>query len=298
MDFTTSTFSALISTLKDSGYSLMPFESYISMQPDNAVILRHDVDRRPGKSLKTAEIENRLGVRGTYYFRAHPDSFDISVIRQIAGLGHEIGYHYEDLTDAVKKTKDKRQKRFKPGIRNEEELVKIALDSFRGNLNMIRQIVPVKTICMHGSPLSKWDSRLLWKYYDYRDLGIVAEPYFDVNLDNLLYLTDTGRRWDGDSVSIRDKGLVAREGYYNNWKVKPVTGSALSMTSMGAALRSRHLYRSTYDIKHAIDCKAMPSRLMITLHPQRWSDSFPEWITEFMGQNMKNQVKYFMIKSQ
>jgi len=276
MDFTTSTFSALISTLKDSGYSLMPFESYISMQPDNAVILRHDVDRRPGTSLKTAEIENRLGVRGTYYFRAHPDSFDISVIRQIAGLGHEIGYHYEDLTDAVKKTKDKRQKRFKPGIRNEEELVKIALDSFRGNLNMIRQIVPVKTICMHGSPLSKWDSRLLWKYYDYRDLGIVAEPYFDVNLDNLLYLTDTGRRWDGDSVSIRDKGLVAREGYYNNWKVKPVTGSALSMTSMGAALRSRHLYRSTYDIKHALDCEAMPSRLMITLHPQRWSDSFPE----------------------
>ncbi|MDX9773079.1 MAG: hypothetical protein RBT02_06625 [Bacteroidales bacterium] len=297
MDFTTSTFSALISTLKDSGYSLMPFESYISMQPDNAVILRHDVDRRPGKSLKTAEIENRLGVRGTYYFRAHPDSFDISVIRQIAGLGHEIGYHYEDLTDAVKKTKDKRQKRFKPGIRNEEELVKIALDSFRGNLNMIRQIVPVKTICMHGSPLSKWDSRLLWKYYDYRDLGIVAEPYFDVNLDNLLYLTDTGRRWDGDSVSIRDKGLVAREGYYNNWKVKPVTGSALSMTSMGAALRSRHLYRSTYDIKHALDCKAMPSRLMITLHPQRWSGSFPEWIAEFLGQNMKNQVKYFMIKS-
>jgi len=297
MDFTTSTFSALISTLKDSGYSLMPFESYISMQPDNAVILRHDVDRRPGKSLKTAEIENRLGVRGTYYFRAHPDSFDISVIRQIAGLGHEIGYHYEDLTDAVKKTKDKRQKRFKPGIRNEEELVKIALDSFRGNLNMIRQIVPVKTICMHGSPLSKWDSRLLWKYYDYRDLGIVAEPYFDVNLDNLLYLTDTGRRWDVYSVSIRDKGLVAREGYYNNWKVKPVTGSALSMTSMGAALRSRHLYRSTYDIKHALDCKAMPSRLMITLHPQRWSGSFPEWIAEFLGQNMKNQVKYFMIKS-
>ncbi len=297
MDFTTRAFSALISTLQDSGYSLMPVESYISLQPDNAVILRHDVDRKPEKSLETAEIENKLGVRGTYYFRAHPDSFDISVIRQIAGLGHEIGYHYEDLANAVKRTKVKRQKRLKPGIRNEEELVKIAIENFRENLDMLRQVVPVKTICMHGSPLSSWDSRLLWKYFDYRDLGIIGEPYFDINLDNLLYLTDTGRRWDGDFVSVRDKGLVAREGYYNSWKVKPVTGSALSMTSMGAALRSRHLYRSTSDIKHAIDCEALPSRLMITLHPQRWSDSFTEWFAELLGQNIKNQVKYFMIKS-
>ena len=63
----------------------------------------------------------------------------------------------------------------------------------------------VKTICMHGSPLSKWDNRDLWKKYDYRDFGIIAEPYFDVDFDEVFYLTDTGRRWDGDKVSVRDK---------------------------------------------------------------------------------------------
>ncbi len=58
---------------------------------------------------------------------------------------------------------------------------------------------------MHGSPVSKWDSRLIWKKYDYKKLGIIGEPYFDVDFSKVLYLTDTGRRWDGEKVSIRDK---------------------------------------------------------------------------------------------
>ena len=58
---------------------------------------------------------------------------------------------------------------------------------------------------MHGSPRSKWDSKDLWKKYNYRDYGIIGEPYFDVNFDNMFYLTDTGRRWDGWKVSVRDK---------------------------------------------------------------------------------------------
>ena len=55
---------------------------------------------------------------------------------------------------------------------------------------------PVKTICMHGSPLSKWDNRDLWKRYNYRDFGIIAEPYFDLDFDEVFYITDTGRSWN------------------------------------------------------------------------------------------------------
>ena len=63
----------------------------------------------------------------------------------------------------------------------------------------------VKTICMHGSPLSKWDNRDLWKKYDYRDFGIIAEPYFDLDFDEVFYLTDTGRSWNNSKASVRDK---------------------------------------------------------------------------------------------
>ena len=58
---------------------------------------------------------------------------------------------------------------------------------------------------MHGSPISKWDSRDIWKKYDYKKLGIIGEPYFDIDFNNVFYLTDTGRCWDGEKFSIRDK---------------------------------------------------------------------------------------------
>ena len=58
---------------------------------------------------------------------------------------------------------------------------------------------------MHGSPLSKYDNRLIWKEYDYKSLDLVGEPYYDLNYKDILYLTDTGRCWDGYKYSVRDK---------------------------------------------------------------------------------------------
>jgi len=79
-------------------------------------------------------------------------------------------------------------------------LAEIAIESFERNLEKFRKIVPVKSICMHGSPMSKWDSRLLWKYYDYKDFGIDSEPYFDMSFEDKLYLTDTGRRLERRTI--------------------------------------------------------------------------------------------------
>jgi hypothetical protein len=79
------------------------------------------------------------------------------------------------------------------------------MESFLKNLEAMRKIADIKTICMHGSPMSPYDNRLLWTKYDYRDYGIIGEPYFDVDFSRVAYYTDTGRRWDGDSVSVRDK---------------------------------------------------------------------------------------------
>src|SRR5690625_6548111 len=63
---------------------------------------------------------------------------------------------------------------------------------------------------MFATIFSKWHhlteiSRDLWKWYSYRDYGIIAEPYFDLDFSRVLYLTDTGRRWDGHKVSVRNR---------------------------------------------------------------------------------------------
>ncbi|MBA7530624.1 hypothetical protein ES705_22833 [subsurface metagenome] len=81
----------------------------------------------------------------------------------------------------------------------------MAIESFQKNLETLRKIAPVKTICMHGSPLSKWDNRNLWEKYDYKAFGIIGEPYYDVDYSKVLYITDTGRKWNNQSVSVRDK---------------------------------------------------------------------------------------------
>ena len=190
-DFTLTTYQLLLQAFLQKAFSFTPLSGFVGETGKKTVILRHDVDRLPANSLATAQIEHALGISGSYYFRVDPESYDETIIREISLLGHEIGYHYEHLTLAGGD-------------------VDQAYESFCLHLEKLRKLVPVTTICMHGSPLSKWDRRAIWEKYDYRALGITAEPYFDVDFNHTFYLTDTGRRWDGYKVSVRDKAMDSR----------------------------------------------------------------------------------------
>jgi len=102
MDFTLSAYKQLISTLQSQGYFFQPFEEYIQNSSEKVVVLRHDVDRLPSNALVIAKIEKGIGIRASYYFRIVKESYDENVIRQIAEMGHEIGYHYENLAEISK----------------------------------------------------------------------------------------------------------------------------------------------------------------------------------------------------
>ena len=128
---------------------------------------------------------------------------------------------------------------------------------------------------MHGSPKSKWDSKDIWKKFDYHQLGIEFEPYFDTDFSKTFYLTDTGRRWDGFKVSVRDK----IPGFQDEW------------------LKQGLVFRSTNDVIFAAQCGKLPKRIMITTHPQRWTDKPVEWFKEMLLQNMKNVVKGFIVSN-
>ena len=238
MDFTLSKYKELLTALRGYG----------------DVILRHDVDLKPRNSLATAVLEHELGWKATYYFRAVPESWDESIILEIASLGHEIGYHYESLTTCNGDVEE-------------------AYRDFCDNLERLRKLVPVSSICMHGSPKSKWDSRDLWKQYDYHALGITFEPYLDMDFSKTFYLTDTGRRWDGFKVSVRDKIPV----YQDAW------------------IKKGWVFHSTDDIIKAITENRLPKCLMITTHPQRWTDRPWEWFKEMVTQKTKNVVKRVIV---
>ena len=213
------------------------------------VVLRHDVDRMPGNALRFAQLEHGQGIKATYYFRTVPRSFDPGIIREISALGHEIGYHYEDLS----RTAGDRER---------------AIESFRTNLAKLREVAPVKTACMHGSPLSKWDNRKLWEDYDYRDLGIVAEPYLDVDYSRILYLTDTGRSWRRNEATVRDR-----------------VDSGFSVE-----------IKSTSHLVNQIQNGLLPARIMINTHPQRWHPLGLPWVRELVWQNIKNKGEFFVVR--
>lgn len=187
MDFTISTYSRLIRAFLDDGYSFVTVREFLEKEPAGKVItLRHDVDEQPQNALKMAEVENGLGVKATYYFRRVPKSDHPDIIRSIASMGHEIGYHYEDLS------------------KMEGDMDK-AIESFKTNLEYFRQYYSVKTVCMHGSSSSKYDNKDIWFHAKLSDFGLIGEPYISFDFDRIFYLTDTGYAWDGGKYAVRDK---------------------------------------------------------------------------------------------
>lgn len=269
-DFTYNKYQILLKELINSGYLFLTFQNYVGVLERKVILLRHDVDLKPKNSLKTAIIENKQGIQGSYYFRMVPESFDIDIIKQIADLGHEVGYHYETMDTASEKLKVKSKK-----IKEEdrERLINAAYQEFCENLEEFRKIYPVKTICMHGSPKSAFDNRDIWKKYDYRQLGIIGEPYFDIDFDKVFYLTDTGRCWNGYKYSVRDK-----------------------MPRQGQWIEQGLVFRTTNDIIKAAQGDRLPSQIMITVHPQRWSNNSFEWSAELISQRIKNTVKWGLIR--
>ena len=269
MDFTLKTYKKLISTLKNQGFSFQFFQGFIEKPEQKTIILRHDVDLKPQNALATAIIENKLGIQGSYYLRMVPESYDVGIIKQIADLGHEIGYHYEtmDTTSEKLRVKSKKLKE-----EDKERLIDSAYQEFCENLERFRKIYPVKTICMHGSPRSAFDNRDIWGKYDYKQLGIIGEPYFDIDFDKVFYLTDTGRCWNGYKFSVRDK-MPQQE----RWNSEGL------------------VFRTTNDIIKAAKENRLPNQIMITVHPQRWTNNPLQWTKELILQNAKNLVKRFVI---
>ena len=95
----------LLNTLSNQGFSFLAFAEHVKNRESKSVILRYDIDKLPLNSLKFARIQSKFGINGTYYFRVVHESFDENIIQEIARMGHEIGYHYEDLGITAQKHK-------------------------------------------------------------------------------------------------------------------------------------------------------------------------------------------------
>lgn len=192
-DFTLSAYEEYLKELKHSFSLILKFDEFLKKEtiPQSFCIIRHDVDRRPGNALLMAQIEKSMGIKSTYYFRVKPHVFKPDIIRRISDMGHEVGYHYECLSDS-------------------KGDIKAALENFETNLIKLKEIVPVHTISMHGSPMSRFDNRDIWREKENHDLlsdkySILGEVYLDIDYSEIAYISDTGRNWSSESSNVRDR---------------------------------------------------------------------------------------------
>ena len=185
LDFTVDKYKDFLKHLKDKNFPIYTINDWILLEPKSGLILRHDVDRNSSQSVKIAKIASDLDIKGTFNFRVLNNKVDDKAIISISKMGHEIGYHYEDLSIA-KGDIDK------------------AISLFKKNLNILRKFCEIKTATMHGRPLSKYDNRDIWNHVDIGQFSLNGEAYGSIDYKNLFYLTDTGRTWSQTTANLRD----------------------------------------------------------------------------------------------
>ena len=244
-DFTHRIYEKLLLALKRNGYTFHRFIDYAegTNLGNLHVILRHDVDRFPTRALKLAKLENKHNIVSSYFFRIKRVSFNTEIINQIKRLGHEIGYHYEDLCDT-------------------NGNYDLAWQRFQKNKKIFDLFGGVKCIAMHGRPFSKWNNQDLWKHFDYHENGILLDAYLDINWNDYIYLTDTGRAWN-NTENRRDR-------------VQTSINKNTGLNTTKDLLSFLTSYRG---------------KIVISSHPERWTDNSIQWFFCLIQDTLVNQIK-------
>jgi hypothetical protein len=108
----------------------------------------------------------------------------------------------------------------------------------------------------------------LWKKYNYRDYGIISEPYFDIDFSQVQYITDAGRSWNNAAINLRDK---VNSPFENNFK-------------------------HTNNIIKAAENGQLSEQIMFNIHPEHWAANSPEWLKIWAVRKVKNAVKRVVLR--
>jgi hypothetical protein len=247
MDFTQKKYKELLENIKAEKINVYGIKGWINSKPAGGIMIRHDVDRNAINSLRIANLEAEFGFSTTYYFRITSGSFKPQIIKEIKKLGHEIGYHYEDLS-----------------LANGD--IDKALLSFQSNLKKFAKFSEIKTIAMHGRPLSKYTNKDMWKDKSFKTYGIEADAFLSVDYSDVYYFTDTGRSWSSNSINLRDK-------------VEGLNAEVANTNELIEFIKKNKL-----------------AKIALVTHPERWNDPGIGFLHSWLMDKTANSIKYLIKK--
>jgi hypothetical protein len=187
----------LLSLALSAGYETLPLAEFAARPdvPGRVLLMRHDIDSDIATATRMWRIEERLGVRGTWFFRL--STWDDALIAEIARSGCEVGYHYEELATLA----------LRRGAGSEQAaraLVDEARDLLRGNIGALRRRsgLALTTFASHGDFANRRTG--------VANTVLLDDPGFRAELDVRLEAYD-------ESVTSRFDARSSDRGYPQLW---------------------------------------------------------------------------------
>jgi hypothetical protein len=184
----------LIRAAQEAGFAQTSVRDYFDMvrsghaASSKVIVHRHDIDTDLRTTRKLFEIEQKHGIRASYYFRL--STLDFGLMREIEQYGSEAGYHYEELASFAKRNKIK-----DPALVR-ERLPEIR-DAFRKNFYWLEQQLgtKIRTVAGHGDfanrRLKVNNTEILADQQLREACGIECEAYDRDLLDHIdMYIAD------------------------------------------------------------------------------------------------------------
>lgn len=183
LDFTYRAFEAFCQHVAQNPvFTLADTLSRPAQLPAPSVILRVDVDYREAHAVDLARIAAHYHLRGSFYFRHRSGHFDLDAMSAVAGLGHEVGYHFETLDTC------------RGDFAQAESLL-------LEHLRTLREAgFTVRTVAAHGAvptaPTYQANFDLFTRVPDLcTRAGLLGEATLSVDFARLIYCSDAAWRW-------------------------------------------------------------------------------------------------------
>jgi hypothetical protein len=183
----------LLETALEEGYTVCSLRRFLQthrsgLQPGvRYILLRHDVDTGVQTAQAMWEIEQRLGINASYYFRLR--TIAPQFMRAVDERGGEASYHFEELSALAKSRR----------IQTREaalSLLKDARDLFARNLRGLRRRTGLKMeiVASHGDWINRklgvQNSEILASPEFRAAVGVELEAYDSLVMDAVLKHSD------------------------------------------------------------------------------------------------------------
>lgn len=192
------------------------------------LVLRHDIDTDSETARAMWNIDHRLGVETSYFFRL--STLDRELMTDIANAGSEASYHYEELASVAK--------RRRPRSRTDAlRLLPEAKEQFAANLARLRTTtgLPMAVVASHGDFVNRRLGLPNWMLLDdgdlRRELAIELEAYDEAYLTHITTRHADGpypRRWnptDPLSAIEAHEPVIAVLVHPRHWRVNRVVNA-------------------------------------------------------------------------